>query len=169
MPVMSKNADQTISNFVERMGLIAQADGMPRIAGRILGMMIVHGGPFSFANLAERLRVSRASISTNTRLLESLGVIERTGVPGERQDYFRMRPHPYARMLRGYMERMRQARQLVDETQAALPPEYGDARDRLDELDAFYEMLIESFQSIAEKWEAKAKASPHGQTGKARR
>jgi len=153
---MTGSADRTISNFVERMGLIAQADGMPRIAGRILGMMIVHGGPFSFADLADRLQVSRASISTNTRLLESLGVIERTGVPGDRQDYFRMRPHPYARMLQGYVERMRRARELVDETQAALPHgEYGGARDRLEELDAFYDMLIEAFESVVENWESR--------------
>jgi DNA-binding transcriptional regulator GbsR (MarR family) len=155
---MNSSVEKTISNFVERMGLIAQADGMPRIAGRILGMMIVHGGPFSFADLAERLQVSRASISTNTRLLESLGVIERTGVPGERQDYFRMRPHPYARMLQGYVERMRRARELVDETQAALPQELGGAHDRLEELDAFYDMLIESFESVVEKWEARRAA-----------
>lgn len=164
---MSTDAEQPISNFVERMGLIAQADGLPRIAGRILGMMIVHGEPFSFAGLAERLQVSRASVSTNTRLLESLGVIERTGVPGQRQDYFRMRPHPYGRMLQGYVERMRQARELVDETQAALPPQYGGARDRLDELDAFYEMLIESFENVVEKWEAREKASPRRQTDRA--
>lgn len=152
---MNSDTEKTISNFIERMGLIAQADGMPRIAGRILGMMIVHGGPFSFADLAERLQVSRASISTNTRLLESLGVIERTGIPGERQDYFRMRPRPYARMLRGYVERMRQARELVAATQAGLPTEMPGAHERMSELDRFYAVLIESFERVAEDWEAR--------------
>lgn len=159
---MNASVDKTISNFVERMGLIAQADGMPRIAGRILGMMIVHGGPFSFADLAERLQVSRASISTNTRLLESLGVIERTGVPGKRQDYFRMRPHPYAMMLLGYVERMRRARELVEETHGALPHGHTDARSRLEELDAFYGMLIEAFEDVIGNWEYRRKAQRSG-------
>lgn len=156
---MKNETDQVISDFVERMGLIVQADGMPRIAGRIMGLLVMQGGPFSFAELAERLRVSRASISTNTRLLEDLGVIERTTVPGERQDFFKLRPQPYARMLRGYVERMRRARDVVDETRDALPRARDDARARLDELDMFYEALIESFISVIERWEKKAKPS----------
>lgn len=151
--------EKVISNFVERMGLVAQADGLPRIAGRILALLVVHGGPFGFSELAARLKVSRASISTNTRLLESIGIIERTTAPGDRQDYFRLRPKPYARMLRGYVERMRRARELVESTQAALPAGFSDAQERLGELDAFYEALIASFLSVAEQWEEKSQTA----------
>lgn len=156
---MEHDTERTIAEFVERMGLITQADGLPRIAGRILGLLLVHGGPFSFADLAKRLQVSRASVSTNTRLLEHLGAIERTNVPGDRQDYFKLRPQPYARMLRGYVERMRRARDTVNETRQALPPDYAGAHGRLHELDAFYEALIESFLTVIENWEASAKGT----------
>jgi DNA-binding transcriptional regulator GbsR (MarR family) len=150
--------EETISNFVERLGLLAQADGLPRIAGRIMALLIIHGGPFGFSELASRLKVSRASISTNTRLLENIGIIERTTAPGERQDYFSLRRKPYARMLRGYVERMRRARELVESTQAALPEDLPDVHERLSDLDAFYEALIESFLGVADQWEAKSKA-----------
>ena len=80
---MADETEKAIAEFVERMGLVTQADGLPRIAGRIMGLMIVHGGSFGFTELTERLSVSRASISTNTRLLEDLGVIERTAMPGD--------------------------------------------------------------------------------------
>jgi DNA-binding transcriptional regulator GbsR (MarR family) len=160
-PAMEHDIEQAISEFVERMGLITQADGLPRIAGRIMGLMIVHGGPFGFTDLAERLSVSRASISTNTRLLEDLGVIERTAMPGDRQDYFRLSRQPYARMLKGIVERMRRARAVVDGAQQALPKDMIGAQERLAELDAFYEELIESFGTVIEEWDKKRSgASP---------
>lgn len=152
---MAHKTDDAIAEFVEQMGLILQAEGLPRIAGRIMGLMIMHGGPFGFTELAERLSVSRASISTNTRLLEDLGVIERTATPGDRQDYFRLSRQPYARMLRGVVRRMRRAREVVESTQEALPPDVVDAQDRLAELDAFYEALIESFVNVIDAWDAK--------------
>lgn len=159
---MTDDTEKAIAEFVERMGLITQADGKPRIAGRILGLMIVHGGPFGFTELAERLSVSRASISTNTRLLEDLGVIERTTVPGDRQDYFRLSRQPYARMLRGIVERMHRARDVVGGAQGALPRDMVGAQERLAELDAFYEALIDNFETVIEAWDAKGKISvPH--------
>ncbi|HUU24560.1 MAG TPA: MarR family transcriptional regulator [Methyloceanibacter sp.] len=156
---MDSETENAIGEFVERMGLITQADGLPRIAGRIMGLMIVHGGPFGFAELADRLSVSRASISTNTRLLEDLGVIERTATPGDRQDYFRLSRQPYARMLRGIVERMHRAREVVERAQTALPQDMAGAQERLAELDAFYEALIDSFGNVIEAWDTKRQIS----------
>lgn len=159
--VMEHETEQAISEFVERMGLITQAEGLPRIAGRIMGLMIVHGGPFGFTELAERLSVSRASISTNTRLLEDLGIIERTAMPGDRQDYFRLSRKPYARMLKGIVERMRRAREVVEGAQQAFPDDMIGAQERLAELDAFYDTLVESFVAVIEEWDKKrASAAP---------
>ena len=42
----------------------------------------------SDADLAEKLRVSKASASTNARLLEELGILAHTARPGDRRDYY---------------------------------------------------------------------------------
>lgn len=151
---MTNKADKAISEFVEQMGLILQAEGLPRIAGHIMGLMIMHEGPFSLSQLAERLSVSRASISTNTRLLEDLEVIIRTAKPGDRQDYFKLSPRPYTRLLRGMVRRMRRARDVIEDTQETLPDDMTDSHDRLQELDAFYKALIESFMDVIDTWDA---------------
>ena len=156
---MADKPQDVVVEFVEQMGLILQAEGLPRIAGRIMGLMIMHGGPFSLTELAAGLTVSRASISTNTRLLEELGVIERTAMPGDRQDYFRLSRQPYARMLRGVVRRMRRAREVVESTREALPQAMNGAQHRLNELDSFYEALIESFVNVIEAWDAKRQPS----------
>lgn len=89
-------SQQAREQFIERNGLQAEASGVPRIAGRLIGIFLLDGGPISFAELAERLQASRASISTNTRLLERLGIIERVSIRGKRQDFFQLHNNPFA-------------------------------------------------------------------------
>ena len=137
-----EDADQAAKDFIERMGLMTEADGLPRIAGRIMGFLVIHGGPFSFAELADRLKVSRSSVSVNTRLLEDLGAIERVAHSGDRQDYFALRPNAYARILGRYVQRMEHAREMVENTIDRLPQDWTGAQARLADLLAFYEANI---------------------------
>lgn len=131
-------ANDAVADFIDRMGVIAQADGLPRIAGRLMGFFVIHGGPVSFSELGERLQISRASVSNNTRLLEGLGVIERTGKPGDRQDYFRLAEAPYRRLLEGVVERMARASAAAEKAARDVPADWEGARRRLDELSDFY-------------------------------
>lgn len=151
---MSDISDTVADEFVERMGVMAEADGLPRIAGRLMALLVLEGGPFSFTTLAERLQVSRASISTNTRLLEQLGAIERVTRPGDRQDYFQIAPAPYVRLLEGYVERMSKARDFVAQTRARLPKHQDGAHRRLHELEDFYRTSINGLSAIIRSYAA---------------
>ena len=143
-----QEVDRIVETFIERLGLVAQAEGMPRIAGRIMGFLVIYGGPFSFAELAERLQVSRGSISTNSRLLEDLGVIERVARPGDRQDYFQIRWKPYVELLKGSLARLYKARDVVDEAKGKLPNDWIEAQARLDELGSFYGGMIKRTEGM---------------------
>lgn len=135
--------------FVERMGLLTQADGLPRIAGRLMGLMVLDGGPLAFGELAERLQVSRGSISTNVRLLEGMGVLERVTRPGERGDYFRLTDDPYDRLIEGVRLRAAKGATLVEATRGALAPRLdGAAAARLDALATFYATLGEAMAQL---------------------
>ncbi len=138
---MSKNIE---NEFVEAMGLILQGDGMPRIAGRLLGLFVLHGGPFSFAELSEALDVSRGSISTNTRLLEDLGIIERVALRGERQDYFKLSDEPYAELVERKMVRSIKALDSISKTAEKLENTDPATLDRIGELANFYRILADA-------------------------
>jgi len=92
-------APDPVDDFIEKVGLICERDNLPRIAGRVLGFLIVEEGAFSLRELAERLQVSRASVSTNARMLTEIGLAERVARPGDRQDYYQLAPNPFHRML----------------------------------------------------------------------
>ena len=144
---MSRNGETPESAFVEQLGLIYQAEGMPRIAGRIIGLMILNARPFSFDELSRALKISRGSVSTNTRMLESWGVLSRVSMPGERQDYFKLSKRPYSQMLERQLEKTRRVRGQVSEARDRIPEEHAIARARVDELISFYDVVVDTTET----------------------
>lgn len=134
--------------FIEAMGLAHEEDRLPRIAGRLVGLLILSPDPVRFDHLAERLRVSRASISTNTRLLENMGVIQRVTRPGDRRDYFRINEEPG--LLLRIADRYRTRQASAEEMKQALPPnaEGEVVVERLERLIRFYAILADSLQYV---------------------
>lgn len=126
------------TEFIESLGLILQTEGFPRIAGRLLGVFVLRGTPVSFQELSETLQISRGSVSTNTRLLETLGAVERVSVAGERQDYFRLTDNPYERMAAGKVERARQASERLLKGRDAVPDCDDATFRRMTELSDFF-------------------------------
>lgn len=127
----------TRSDFIEKIGLVIQAEGLPRIAGRVFGLLIFDGDAVSFGDLATRLKVSRGSISSSIRLLEERGLIRRITKPGDRQDYFQLAPDPYITLLQGFRKRAKSAQDEIAQTIRALPAG-TQAIPRLQDYAAFY-------------------------------
>jgi len=135
-----QSVDAVRSEFIEQSGQISQAEGLPRIAGRVFGLLIFDGDAVSFGDLATRLQVSRGSISSSIRILEERGLIKRTSKPGERQDYLQLAPNPYATMLEGVQKRHRVIKDDIARTIESLPAD-ADAVKRLQDHADFYGSL----------------------------
>ncbi|HEX2061816.1 MAG TPA: MarR family transcriptional regulator, partial [Thermoanaerobaculia bacterium] len=140
-----------VAEFIERFALIAEEDGHPRIAGRILGLLIVRGDPLSFDELVETLHVSRGSVSTNTRLLEQRGVIRRVSRLGERKDLFELGRDAHQRMLETALRRQQRLRDLAAESRREFPQSETRARAALKEMEEFFSVIIESTEKVLEK------------------
>lgn len=84
--------DDQHQDVIERMGRLYESEGMTRIAGRLLGFLMLARNAHSLDGLAEALEVSKTSVSTNARLLEQFGLLERVTHPGDRKDYYRVKP-----------------------------------------------------------------------------
>ena len=136
--------DDVRTDFIERMGVVAQAEGMPRIAGQIFAMLVFDGEAVAFGELATRLEVSRATVSTSIRLLEERGLIRRVNRRGDRQDYFQQADDAFATMMKHAAAGTERARAEIDETIARLPEEAADVRARLADYAGFYEAISAS-------------------------
>lgn len=157
MTAKTKPAPPAVERFVERLGLASQAEGLPRIAGRLLAYLLVSGKPCGFDELAAGLRVSRASVSTNTRLLESIGVIERVTRPGARGDFYQLGEDPYGRLVQGAVKRLHRMRALLADARESFPPGLAEAAARLAEMEAFYDLQIRHAEAALVEWSTAAR------------
>jgi DNA-binding transcriptional regulator GbsR (MarR family) len=144
--------DDSVLQFVERMGLICEKEGMARSAGRIFGLLLIGGRPYSLDELAETLQASKASASTNCRMLEQLGMIQRVSSLGDRRDFYRVEGDPWEKMLRVAQQRWRDMAQVFGEARAALPPQMADGRVRLEEAERFHHLLIDECDKLIDSW-----------------
>lgn len=144
------SASEPMAQFVERMGLLCEYDNLTRIAGRILGLLIVEEGAFSLRELADHLKVSRASVSTNARMLTEMGVVERVSLPGDRQDYYQLARNPFRRMLSGKVAALRRASEVFADAAADFPPEREVAKERLREMAAFHRRAADIVTELIE-------------------
>src|SRR6516162_11727046 len=99
---MLNRMDQVrVERFVEELGVLLELEaGAPRMVGRVLGWLLVCDPPEqSAAEVAQRLQASKGSISTATRVLLRMGMIERVRLRGERFDRFLARPEAWDEYL----------------------------------------------------------------------
>lgn len=150
---MKKETKEVTESFIEQMGMNSQADGFPRISGKIMGLMIIEDGPFSFADFEEKLLISRGSISTNTRLLENLGIIERISKPGERQDFFQLSPDSHLKLLGGIAHRMRRYIATVQKARKGIPEHWEKTHLRLTGMELFYSRYLKSTEALISEFE----------------
>jgi DNA-binding transcriptional regulator GbsR (MarR family) len=144
--------------FIERLGRLAEGEGLPRIAGRMMGLLMIAGAPLSIDELADQLEVSRASISTNGRLLESLAIAARTTKAGDRRDYLQIGADPSSSLLSQGLRRLHDMRHAVREMRLAARSSRTaqSTRDRLERMERFYDLAIEGAESVLSSWKADA-------------
>ena len=98
--MMNDQVARIREEFIEKVGVIVQGEAFPRISGRVFATLIYDGEPVLFGELAEKLNVSRCSISSSVRLLENFRVIKRVAKPDDRQDYFQIADNAFAALVK---------------------------------------------------------------------
>lgn len=138
-------ASSAVDRFIEEMGLISQEGGGPRIAGRILGLLIVEGRELSLNQISERLGVSRASVSTNSRLLVDRGILRLRAHGGDRQNYYELPPVPYSHLLLQMSGQFEKYATMIGACAAQIEaePDGAEAAHRVQDLASFYRQSSE--------------------------
>lgn len=141
--------------FAEEVGITFEQTGLPRMAGRILGWLLVADPPHqSTEQLTSALTASKGSISTTTRLLIHHGLIERISLPGVRHDYFRLRSDTWQHMIgRGLTGEIRMFRQLAERGLDLLGEKTTANSKWLKEMLDVYTFLEQEFPALLERWE----------------
>lgn len=140
--------------FIETVGLAFELVGLPRMAGRILGWLLISNPPHqSPAQLADVLQASKGSISTMTRLLTQLGLIERTSLPGQRRDYFCIKANAWAELTKQRIVQIKTFREIAEQGLKLTDSSPAPLRQRLEEMHAVHAFLERELPLMMERWE----------------
>jgi DNA-binding transcriptional regulator GbsR (MarR family) len=136
------------------MGLALESDGLPRIAGRIFGLLLVSEDARSLDDLARELRVSKGSVSTNARLLEQRGVLERMSRPADRRDYYRVPPDLFSHTMAQRLLRWQRFHEAIGAARTSLPIHSREVLERLEEFEEAYAFMSQVISEALARWQA---------------
>ena len=122
--------------FVEEVGIVFEQTGLPRMAGRVFGWLLVSDPPQQNAEqIGKALIASKGSVSTSTRLLIQHGLVERLSMPGVRHDYFRLCQDALQRIIKhGLIDEIKMLQQLSEHGLELLEGETTERRKWLEEM-----------------------------------
>jgi DNA-binding transcriptional regulator GbsR (MarR family) len=139
--------------YVEEVALGFERQGLFRMAGRVLGWLLICDPPEqTFGQLAEVLQASKGSISAAMRFLVPAGLVERVSRPGERRDYYRCRPGAWADLARDQSRLYDEFRKLAQRGLELLADTPAARRERLQDMHDFYAWLEREMPALWERW-----------------
>lgn len=143
-----------LHDFVEEFALAYEAAGLPRIAGRILGWLMVCDPPEqTAAQLVTTLGVSKASISTMTRLLTQMHLIERVPKRGARSDFYRVRPGIWSERVKNGLASLATYKRLAEKGLQLMETAPPERSERLLEMYQIYSFFEEELKGLLERLE----------------
>jgi DNA-binding transcriptional regulator GbsR (MarR family) len=138
-------------HFIEDIGLFFEQMGLPRMAGRILGALLISDPPpQSITDLAEKLNASKSSISIMARLLVERGLIERVASPLPRRDYYRFKPGGWINYMRQWLGLMAGLHEITERGMVLMAGKSTEMKKRLQEAHDLFSYIEQEFPPILE-------------------
>jgi DNA-binding transcriptional regulator GbsR (MarR family) len=143
-----------LHRFIQHMGGYFEGSGVPRIGGLILGLLIISHVPLSAEQIATALKISRASISTNFRLLAAAGLAERFTSHADRTTYYTFPASAWEQILHMGTQRTLAFRRIIQEGLAAVPGQ-DVAHYRLELAEDLSNSLLDLYRKVVEDWQVR--------------
>ena len=124
--------DRATAHFIETMGLALESDGLPRIAGRIFGLLLVSEDPRSLDDLAAELKVSKA----------------------DRRDYYQVPRDLFSHTMAQRLARWQRFHEAVTSARTNLPIQSPEVLKRLEEYGEAYAHMSRIIRDALARWQA---------------
>lgn len=143
--------------LVEEFGIYFEKAGLQRMAGRIIGWLLICDPPHqTMQDLCDALQASKSAISVATRQLITLYLIERVSIPGERRDFFRASSDMWNRSFKARMHQLTELRELAERGLKLLGNE-SEQFQRLELMRAANLFMEQEFPKLLQAWEDEKK------------
>lgn len=146
-------------HFIEDIALFFERIGMPRMAGKILGVLLISDPPAqSITEIGEKLNASKSSVSIMARLLVENGLIERVASPVtqreySRRDYYRFKEGGWVLYMRDWLALMSELHKITERGLALMEGKPEAMKERLEEAHDLFSMIEERFPALLQELE----------------
>ena len=141
-------------HFVEDISLFFEEVGLPRMAGRILGVLLIASPPEqSIDELCHVLQASKSAVSTSARLLMETGLIERVPPPVPRRVYFRFKTGGWLIFMRQRMRLWSELHQITERGLELHRESDPALQERLQEAHAMFSLIEADFPALLDRFE----------------
>jgi predicted transcriptional regulator len=145
--------DEALRHIVEQLGRILADWGLPRMAARVLFVLMTADEPsLTAGDLAERLQVSPAAISGAVRYLTQIRMVARDPVAGSRRDRYRLVDDSWYEVTLEKMTLITTLADIAREGVVAAGGERTPAGARLAGMRDFYDFVQKELPALLDRW-----------------
>jgi DNA-binding transcriptional regulator GbsR (MarR family) len=140
--------------YAEDAAVVLSGLGLPPAYGKLLGWLLICDPPGQTSSqLADGLGLSKGSVSTGMRLLESSGLARRVPAPGHRGHAYEVRPDAVIRIAAD-AAKFRVFRELMEQGLTVIGGEDAPGSERLRVMRDFYAFIEREMPKLVERFEA---------------
>jgi len=146
-----------LERFIEELSVYYEKNGIPRIGGRIIALLMTNPQPLNAEDIARILGVSRSSVSTNMRLLSLRRAVEQVSRKGDRLRYYRFSWAAWEQNILAQLRGFSDMRDITRRAVARLGEDHP-SRGRLTELDGWIGFFLGQYEAMLAAWPAKGES-----------
>lgn len=165
-PTLHKNIQEVNTNMLDGLGRLAAYFGFNKVMGQLYGALLLSLEPLSLDDLMSQLGISKASVSTNMRTLERMGIAREVWVKDDRRKYYQAETDFWriltnvlsSRELRDVNQALRALEQNTEHLEHAIPGLTDHERaladlyiERIEQLQDFFRLAQLLLLSIIEQ------------------
>lgn len=148
-------------HFVEDVGVLFEDFGLPRMAGRIIGYLLICDPPHQTAGeIVEAVGGSKGSVSSMTQLLIQIGAVDRISLPGKRGTCYRVKAGAHTDLLHRRMDFLTNLRIIAGRGLALIDDDNIQQRRRLQQMQDLCAFIEKELSRLLEHWKNKHTQKP---------
>jgi DNA-binding transcriptional regulator GbsR (MarR family) len=150
--IPDKNLQSVHDSMLEGLGQLASYFGFNKMMGQLFGTLMLSREPLSLDDLMNRLGISKASVSTNMRTLEHMGIVREAWVKDDRRKYYRVESNFWRILTNVLTSRelrdVNQALQVLSDSATHLREAKADMGEEEQRMAEFYIERIDQLQDF---------------------
>ncbi|MEV6325696.1 MarR family transcriptional regulator [Nocardia sp. NPDC051787] len=145
--------------FVEDFALVLERMGLVRMIGRTVGWLLICDPPEqTFNQIAEALQASKGSISSALKTLTTMRWVDKTSKPGDRRDYYSVRPGILPELTRQQSGMYDQLTSMTSRGLALFDDANSEDAARVRDMHEFFVWMGKELPALLDRWDAERRS-----------